>query len=174
MNNYQPNYINQPYGIYGMPSMQQQMQRMPQMPQIEPQYSQLGQSQQIYKQPIGLQGKSVDSIDVVRAMDIPLDGSVSYFPLTNGTAIVTKQLQQDGTSKTVVYKPVQEEDKKDEEIPKIEYITNEEFNKQLSIISENNSNLQDGVNNIRSQIEQLSGNLKLALDEIKSFRGGKR
>lgn len=174
MNNYQPNYINQPYGIYGMPSMQQQMQRMPQMPQIEPQYSQFGQSQQIYKQPIGLQGKSVDSIDVVRAMDIPLDGSVSYFPLTNGTAIVTKQLQQDGTSKTVVYKPVQEEDKKDEEIPKIEYITNEEFNKQLSIISENNSNLQDGVNNIRSQIEQLSGNLKLALDEIKSFRGGKR
>lgn len=174
MNNYQPNYINQPYGIYGMPSMQQQMQRMPQMPQIEPQYSQFGQSQQIYKQSIGLQGKSVDSIDVVRAMDIPLDGSVSYFPLTNGTAIVTKQLQQDGTSKTVVYKPVQEEDKKDEEIPKIEYITNEEFNKQLSIISENNSNLQDGVNNIRSQIEQLSGNLKLALDEIKSFRGGKR
>lgn len=53
-----------------------------------------------------LLGKSVDSIDVVKAMDIPLDGSVSYFPLTDGTAIVTKKLQADGTSKTVIYKPV--------------------------------------------------------------------
>jgi len=54
-----------------------------------------------------LLGKSVDSIEVVKAMDIPLDGSVSYFPLTDGTAIVTKKLQADGTSKTVIYKPVE-------------------------------------------------------------------
>jgi flagellar motility protein MotE (MotC chaperone) len=55
-----------------------------------------------------LNGKSVDSMDVVKAMDIPLDGSISYFPLTDGSAIVTKQLQMDGTSKTVVYKPIEE------------------------------------------------------------------
>ena len=30
---------------------------------------------------ISLQGKTVDSVDVVKAMDIPLDGSVSYFPI---------------------------------------------------------------------------------------------
>ena len=46
-----------------------------------------------------LNGKSVDSLDVVKAMDIPLDGSISYFPLTDGSAIVSKQLQNDGTSK---------------------------------------------------------------------------
>ena len=40
---------------------------------------------------IGLLGKSVESIDVVKAMDIPLDGSTSYFPLTDGSAIVTKK-----------------------------------------------------------------------------------
>ena len=39
---------------------------------------------------IGLLGKLVDSVDVVKAIDIPLDGSISYFPLTNGTAIITK------------------------------------------------------------------------------------
>lgn len=55
-----------------------------------------------------LNGKSVDSMDVVKAMDIPLDGSISYFPLTDGSAIITKQLQMDGTSKTVVYKPIEE------------------------------------------------------------------
>ena len=56
----------------------------------------------------GLLGKSVDSLDVVKAMDIPLDGSTSYFPLTDGSAIVTKRLMSDGTSKTVVFKPVNE------------------------------------------------------------------
>ena len=51
-------------------------------------------------------------------MDIPLDGRVCYFPLTDGSAIVTKQVQSDGTSKTVVYKPVEENKK---ESPK--YVT---------------------------------------------------
>ena len=122
MNNYQPNYLNQGYGMYGINPIQQQMQRMP---QVEQPYNQYLQPQPIYKQQVGLQGKSVDSIDVVKAMDIPLDGTVSYFPLTNGTAIVTKQLQQDGTSKTIVYEPVKEEDKK-QEAPK--YVTGEELN----------------------------------------------
>lgn len=60
---------------------------------------------------IGLLGKIVDSIDVVKAMDIPLDGSVSYFPLTDGSAIVSKQLQNDGTSRTIIYKPTIENKK---------------------------------------------------------------
>ena len=78
--------------------------------QIEPMYPTFNNpTMPITQQPNsqgGLLGKSVDSIDVVKAMDIPLDGSTSYFPLTDGTAIVTKKLQADGTSKTVVYKPV--------------------------------------------------------------------
>ena len=111
MNNYYPNY-NQFYGQMQMPKManaqpMQSVQPMQTMEQYQP--------QQIYKQ-IGLQGKSVDSIDVVKAMDIPLDFSISYFPLTDGSAIVTKQLQTDGTSKTVVYKPI--EDKEIENVPK--------------------------------------------------------
>ncbi|HJG96258.1 MAG TPA: hypothetical protein K8V90_04045, partial [Romboutsia timonensis] len=54
-----------------------------------------------------LQGKSIDNLEVVKAMDIPLDGSISYFPLVDGSAIVTKQLQQDGTSKITIYKPIE-------------------------------------------------------------------
>ena len=59
--------------------------------------------------PNGLLGKAVESVDVVKAMDIPLDGSISYFPLTDGSAIVSKQLQTDGTSKVIIYKPTEEE-----------------------------------------------------------------
>ena len=68
-----------------------------------------------------LLGRVVDSIEVVKAIDIPLDGSVSYFPLANGSAIVTRQVQQDGTSKIIVYKP--SEDEKQE----IKYVTENEL-----------------------------------------------
>ena len=45
-------------------------------------------------------------------MDIPLDGSISYFPLIDGSAIITKQVQNDGTSKIMIYKPTEEESNK--------------------------------------------------------------
>lgn len=167
MNNYQPNYGMPGFNMYGMnPMYQPQMQRMQQVEQPYNQYN----SQPIYKQQAGLQGKSVDSIDVVKAMEIPLDGSVSYFPLTNGTAIITKQLQQDGTSKTIVYEPVKEEEKES----RPQYITAEELTKQVNIINQNNSSLRDGVNNIQDRIEELSGSFKELLNEVRSFRGGRK
>lgn len=94
-NNYNP-YYGTP--VYTMPKPDQQY--------IPQQQQQLSQS--YFKNSFGLQGKSVDSLDVVKALDIPLDGSVSYFPLVDGSAIVTKQLQRDGTSKTIIYKPMED------------------------------------------------------------------
>lgn len=169
-NTYYPNFnIQQPMGInnqfYGqsMQPMQPQMNRGAQAEQFI-------QPQPIYKQSICLQGKSVDNIEVVKAMDIPLDGTVSYFPITDGSAIVTKQLQQDGTSKTIIYKPVEETES--EEKPK--YITIEELNKQINVITENNNTLKNGMNNIEGQIQELSNNFKNLLSEIKNFKGGKK
>ena len=92
MYNYNPYYGQQTY-------------TPPRYQPMEPQY--------MTQQPKGLLGKSVDSVDVVKAIDIPLDGSVSYFPLTDGSAIVTKQLQMDGTSKIMVYKPIIEQKETD-------------------------------------------------------------
>ena len=147
-----PNY-NQ---FYGQP-MQQQMQ----IPKVQPmeqfqQYTppQYTQPQTMYKQSVGLQGKSVDSIDVVKAMDIPLDFSISYFPLTDGSAIVTKQLQTDGTSKTVVYKPI--EDKEIANVPK--YITKEDLDKEIKKVD--NSSIKDDIKTLKRKIEDLSEDLK--------------
>ena len=109
-----------------------------------------------YQQPIqmpksnGLLGKSVDSIDVVKAMDIPLDGSISYFPLTDGSAIVSKQLQTDGTSKTIVYKPIVEKQKDKQQE---RFVTFEEFDRAIGEID-------------LSELEELQ-NLKEDIREIK-------
>lgn len=112
MYNYNPYYGQQTY-------------TQPRYQPMEPQY--------MLQQSKGLLGKSVDSVDVVKAIDIPLDGSVSYFPLTDGSAIVTKQLQLDGTSKIMVYKPTMEQR---EEIKTVSYEEFEELKKELKMVKD--------------------------------------
>ena len=102
----------------------------------------------------GLLGKSVDNIEVVKAIDIPLDGSISYFPIADGSAIVTKQLQQDGTSRIIVYKPMQNKD-----TPK--YVTIEELNKQLKDIDLDEVNdLKEELENIKKEMKELKAKFK--------------
>ena len=153
--NYSNNpYYGSPYGnsyfnpqSYNNPYLYQSMQpRNIQSAQITPQAN---QSQQTI-----LQGKSVDSIDVVKATDVALDGSICYFPLIDGTAIITKQLQQDGTSKITVYRPVKE----DENIPENKYITENDLKKEISKIDF--SEFNDKFKEIDRKIEDLSDDIK--------------
>ena len=141
-NNYNP-YLYQP-----------QQQRIPtEYQQPTQQYMQPIQM----SKPIGLLGKSVDSIEVVRAMDITLDGSISYFPLTDGSAIVTKQILQNGTSKTIIYKPVDE----DKQEPVKNYITVEEFNQRFAEINiDEIEDLVDEFKDIKKDIKDLKTKLK--------------
>lgn len=103
-----------------------------------------------------LNGKSVDSIDVVKAMDIPLDGSISYFPIADGSAIVTKQLQTDGTSKTIVYRPVNEE-KKDTPA----YVTMSELEKTISELDFSDiEDVKDELKEVKKELKELKNKIK--------------
>lgn len=93
-----------------------------------------------------LNGKMVDSVDVAKTIDYLLDGSVSYYPLADGSAIVTKQLQSDGTSKTILYKPVKEDGK-------IEYVTKDILNKEISKIDL--SDIEDEIKDLKKEIKEL-------------------
>ena len=55
-------------------------------------------------------GKMVDSIDVVKATDIPMDGNAYYFPKADGTEVYCKQWLQNGTTRILTFKPVFEDD----------------------------------------------------------------
>ena len=110
-----------------------------------------------YQQPMqltkssSLLGKSVDNIDVVKATDIPLDGSISYFPLTDGSAIVSKQLQMDGTSKMVVYKPVKEDSDDSKK-----FVTFEEMQSELAKIDILDlEDLKDEIKEIKKQLKSM-------------------
>ncbi len=136
-------------------NMYNQFYRGPYMP---PQQMQAYQPQPTYQppQPTGIQGKTVDSLEVVKAMDIPLDGSVSYFPLVDGSAIVTKQLQQDGTSKTVIFKPV------DNTEPPTKYITHEDLKTELSKLDNSKE-----LNELKEELKNLRRKMRFFVDDKK-------
>ena len=54
-------------------------------------------------------GKMVDSIDVVKATDIPMDGNAYYFPKADGTEVYCKQWLQNGTTRILTFKPILED-----------------------------------------------------------------
>lgn len=146
------------YNNYGFnPYYQNSMQRFQPTAPMPPVESNIQPTQTSYIPPIqtnkvvNLLGKSVDSIDVVKAMDIPLDGSISYFPLTDGSAIVTKQLRNDGTSKTIVYKPTEEDKKKE-----VKFATIEDVQKSINEIDLSEiDNLREEIKVLKSQIKDL-------------------
>lgn len=162
---YEPYSLYSPYNPYFNYNQPLQNQQIPKQPQ------QIYKSQNI----ITLQGKVVDSLDVVKATDIPYDGSISYFPLTDGTAIITKQLQQDGTSKVVIYKPISENETEKE---KVKYITETDFKEQLQMMDDkyitgdevkeqiksmNNKDIKD----MKEDIKTLKRKLEDIADDIK-------
>lgn len=128
-------YFNQQQRFQGMNMMQQPMPTQ----QYIPPMSTIQQN--------NLQGKIVDSVEVVKAMDIPLDGSVSYFPLTDGSAIISKQLQSDGTSRTVIYKPTENEKEKT-----VKYLTIDELETALNDL-EDMQNIKDDIKEIKKQLK---------------------
>lgn len=68
----------------------------------------LQQFQQVINTPqqINPMGKIVENMDVVRTIDIPIDGNAYYFPKADGTEIYMKRWLQNGTTEMIAYKPV--------------------------------------------------------------------
>ena len=142
-NQYNP-YMNRFYG--------QQQANMPQP--MEMPIQQQNTSQMALNRQNILYGKQVDSLEVVKAIDIPLDGSVSYFPLANGSAIVTKQLQQDGTSKITIYEPkTQKEDMK--------FATIEDIDKRLEKLGFSEiDDLKEDLSDLKREFKEIKSKLK--------------
>lgn len=100
--------------------MQMNPYQMPQVNSYVPQYQQYQQAYnpmqniQRFQQPQqpeqiqqGIFGKVVQSQDSIVANDVPMNGSVAFFPKSDLSEIYAKQWSADGTISTMVFKPVQ-------------------------------------------------------------------
>lgn len=118
MNNYNQQYNpQQPYmeRLTGLQQFQQSLQaQQPQQPQ-----------QQFQQMPMGISGRVVPNAEAIAANDVPMDGSVAFFPMQDMSQILAKSWNADGTIKTVIYKPFVE-------TPSNLSTTNEKLNVGLS------------------------------------------
>lgn len=89
-NNYMPQYQTYQQAYNPMQNIQRFQQ--PQQPE---------QMQQ------GIFGKVVQSQDSIVANDVPMNGSVAFFPKSDLSEIYAKQWSADGTISTMVFKPIQ-------------------------------------------------------------------
>ena len=106
MQQYQPFY-SQMNNNYQTPTQNPYMDRMPQLQQYQQSLQQpLVPTQMSGANKMSALGKIVDSIDVVKATDIPMDGNTYYFPKADGTEVYCKQWLQNGTTRILTFKPV--------------------------------------------------------------------
>lgn len=134
------------YNNYGYnPYMQQQ--RMQPMQPVQP----VQTFQSLPEARPFLAGKQVESIEVAKNIDIPCDGSTNYFAVADNSAIVTKQIQLDGTSKIMIYRPVTEEQK---DAPK--YVTVEELDKAIKDIDLSDiDDIKEKLSDLKDEIKEL-------------------
>lgn len=141
MNNYNQQYNpQQPYmeRLSGLQQFQQSLQaQQPQQPQ-----------QQFQQMPMGISGRVVPNAEAIAANDVPMDGSVAFFPMQDMSQILAKSWNADGTIKTVIYKPFVE-------TPSNLSTTNKKLNVGLSDdVTQAFMQRFDDISNKISQLEQ--------------------
>ena len=106
-----PTFYPQMNNNYQTPTQNPYMDRMTQLQQYQQSLQQpLVPTQMPGANQMSALGKMVDSIDVVKATDIPMDGNTYYFPKADGTEVYCKQWLQNGTTRILTFKPVFEDD----------------------------------------------------------------
>ena len=92
MNPYQTPQMNSFIPQYGTYQQYNALQNVPRY-QLQPEIQQ------------GIYGKIVQSVDSIMANDVPMNGSVAFFPKSDLSEIYAKQWGADGKISTMVFKP---------------------------------------------------------------------
>ena len=140
-------------------------------PQYQPQYQQqinpymqrmenLQQFQQTIQQPIMQTqltntsqqfthlGKIVESIDIVKATDIPMDGNMYYFPKADGSEVYGKAWLPNGQTRILTFKPIIEDD--------TNKVLSEAEKSKIDDIEVFLKGIQDDIKTINEKIDKIS------------------
>lgn len=143
------------YQNYGVPQFQQN-QNYPYQGRTENLYSPygyLGQNQQQnIQQPQNCRiiGKLVRDVSEALPNDVPMDGSLAFFPRQDMAEIYAKQWNADGTIKTVIYRPVMDNAVNSQ---------GNNQNQQITIPDDVTQAFMDRFDELSNKMEQLENSL---------------
>lgn len=119
----------------------QQFQQAIQQPQIAP-----AQVQTVNQFPT--LGKMVESIDIVKATDIPIDGNIYYFPKADGTEIYSKTWLPNGQTRILTFKPILDDNPNT--------LSNDEEKLKFDTIEQVLGGIQNDIKTINEKIDKIS------------------
>ena len=96
-------------------------------------------------------GKMVESIDMVKATDIPMDGSTYYFPKADGSMVFAKRWLPNGTTEVTSYKPYLEENE-----PKPSNVSSEDIKTQFGAFCEVLEGIQNDLKVLNEKVDKIS------------------
>ena len=96
-------------------------------------------------------GKMVESIDMVKATDIPMDGSTYYFPKADGSMVFAKRWLPNGTTEVTSYKPYLEENE-----PKPSNVSSDEIKSQFGAFGEVLGAIQNDIRMLFDKVDKIS------------------
>ena len=153
MNNpYQAPMMNNPYIQSQNPYMDrmnflQNYQQNLQQPLVPTPMS--GANQQAMPQQIaGINGRIVQAVENINANEVPMDGSVAFFPKQDLTEIYAKSWNADGTIRTLTFKPVLND--------KTDVLSGDTEKLEFDLSEKATEGIMAKLNELSEKIEQLS------------------
>jgi len=140
MNNYMPQY-----GAYQYNPMAN-IQRFQQPDQIQQSQIQQPMPQQI----TGINGRIVQAVENINANEVPMDGSMAFFPKQDMSEIYVKSWNANGRINTIVYKPYIEPNESDVNNP-----ANDIENAKFTLSDESTQLFLNKFDELFGKIEQL-------------------
>ena len=93
-------------------------------------------------------GKVVESLDIVKVMDIPMDGNMYYFPKADGTEVYSKQFMPNGQTRILTFKPVLDSEPNT--------LSNEEEKAKFEPINNVLRGIQDDIKALTEKVDKIS------------------
>ena len=153
MNNpYQVPMMNNPYMQPQNPYMDrmnflQNYQQNLQQPLVPTSMS--GANQQAMPQQIvGINGRIVQAVETINPNEVPMDGSVAFFPKQDLTEIYAKSWNADGTIRTLTFKPVLND--------KTDILSGDTEKLEFDLSEKATEGIMAKLNELSEKIEQLS------------------
>lgn len=146
-NPYQAPMMNNPYiqsqnpYIDRMNFLQNYQQSLQQQPM---QMNQQSMPQQI----AGINGRIVQAVENINANEVPMDGSVAFFPKQDLTEIYAKSWNADGTIRTLTFKPVLND--------KTDVLSGDTEKLEFDLSEKATEGIMAKLNELSEKIEQLS------------------
>ena len=108
-----------------------------------------GANQQVMPQQIvGINGRIVQAVETINPNEVPMDGSVAFFPKQDLTEIYAKSWNADGTIRTLTFKPVLND--------KTDILSGDTEKLEFDLSEKATEGIMAKLNELSEKIEQLS------------------